>query len=378
MKRGLLIRLRDDRGVSAVMTLALFLVLIGFVGLATDGGLLWRGRISISNAADSAALAAAETYALHQAQCGVGDATAQTQATQAAQANQPGANPDPAGAGAGYSVDCGAQRVTVQYVFGQKTFFTPLFGVGSPVNVKAKSTAAWGAPQGLGGVVPFILSGATISDCGIPPANDQPPPSPIVCHFWYNNKTAATASGSQWAQINLATWNISRTDNNCPSAGTSTTTGWINNGYPSNLSTNYPNPTFVCLDTGGSGGGNPQSFPTLGTKAGQSFLFPVNCAQAPCPDPYGQVDLQGVSCPPSAPNGCNVAKYDIIGFAWLQVVSVHSGKSNDTGWQECGSPAPGPDSNAWCLTAQFTNYTVQPGEPGPGPDFGVQSVALEG
>ena len=54
---------RDDRGVAAIMTVILLVVLIGMAAFAVDLGAAYTNKRQLSIGADAAALAAAKSYA---------------------------------------------------------------------------------------------------------------------------------------------------------------------------------------------------------------------------------------------------------------------------------------------------------------------------
>ncbi len=168
--------------------------------------------------------------------------------------------------------------------------------------------------------------------------------------------------------MNLNEWDVAA-DAGCTSAGTVQTIDWIQNGSGS-LSLNWPEPTYVCRDTGVSTPifTEPNGLASL---AGEIRYFPVNDARgdmgiSPLGVQHGQVDQNGVVCP----TPCSPHKYDIVGFAVLQIVSVERG--NQGGEITCNQPA---DSNAWCLKAVFQDFVTSGSEPG-GPNLGIIAVQL--
>jgi Flp pilus assembly protein TadG len=317
---------RDERGIGAVMTLALFLVLIGFVALATDGGLLWRAHVNISNAADSAALAAAQSYAGGVA-CPGGNATAQAQADGAATANQSGASLDGTGA---YSVDCTNGFVTVRYRMGQTVFLAPLFGTGSPVTVKAEATARWGQ-AGAANTPPIMISQAGFNQCLAIP--NQP------CTITYD-----PTAPSQWGGVDITPaaagttclglpstgpgWNVCAADTpKCAGNSAQTDSSLFPTGAAVEL--NQSGTTWACADNGASASVWANFNNT--DVVNQTFCFPM----------IDQTKTQLTQ------TGAPLA-YDVIGFAPMKVIS-ESKQGNTffltlkyTGASTCGQGVIGP------------------------------------
>jgi hypothetical protein len=207
---------------------------------------------------------------------------------------------------------------------------------------------------------------------------------------------------SQWAMLNLNTvsdgrwgWNVPADYGSCVPANTNETLNWIHNGA-TGLSLNYPAPTYVCVDTGAT----PPTFNALAQYVGVERLFPVNDPGIPGsnpqmgytdvrldmetnPYPHGQVNKTGQPCPnPCTPGnggyGENgpVDKYDIVGFAKLEIVSVERG--NRGGEVTCaidGVPRE-PDSNAWCLKVKFNGYYTDLADISEGDNFNITVVRL--
>lgn len=390
--------LEGERGATLLIVALALVALLGFVSLVVDvGGLLVKRR-QLVNAADAAALAAAQS-------CGRKEG--QLQATyQASLLSQ--MNDSDAAVVEGYPVfepscEAAAGRATVRVHADQETFFSPVMGFGDSEPVVAEAVAVWGGPGG-GDFVPFMLSEGTLLDCGIGVEEligAGEATSPIECRFWMNNKIEEMGN-SQWAMLNLNTadssrwgWNVSADHGGCVPANTNETLDWIAHGALG-LTLNYEAPTYVCIDSGAS----PPTFRALADLRGQIRFFPVNDPGIPgalpsrgytddrlglsIPYPHGQVNRNGEPCPsPCTPGnggpGENgpVDKYDIVGFARLEIVSVLQGGKNvnDLGDEQCGWP---PDSNGWCLTVLWHGYytDVYSSEVGEGDNFGVVVVRL--
>jgi putative Flp pilus-assembly TadE/G-like protein len=351
---------RDERGVTLAFVAVTIFVLLGVTALAVDFGALYFDRRSMVNAADAASLAAAEAYALNEAQCGSNDAPAQGKADALATANVPSAQPDTRTGNSSYVVDCGAGTVTVQYYKDHPYFFAPALGIGD-AQVAAKASAAWGPAGGAGGVLPVMVSEGRLSSCNIPGG--------VIgqdCYFYVNNGGGATGYGNaSWALLNVQPdcgqsqfgWNVSVTHcpppkvnpgptYNCPSWGDSALRDLIANGS-GQLSMDPSGNTYVCLVSGQ----HTPVFGDIAALAGKTRLFPVN-------DPNGQIKNGGQLCPP--PN-CSPDMWDIIGFIQMKIVEVLRGQPQVNWPAQCLALGP-KDSNAWCLHAVWMGFTHVPGE----------------
>jgi hypothetical protein len=226
-------------------------------------------------------------------------------------------------------------------------------GYSNTQTVKARATAIWGAAGAFTGIAPFMLN-LSASGCDIPNI-----PKGTNCGFWLDSNDIGNA---QWSMMNLNQWNVPPSTN-CTSAGTGSTLNWINGGAPA-LPLNYPNPTYVCLDTGAVppvffGTCNGTNSDPLICKKGKELPFPVNCPRAiiDCPDSTGQIDKVGLPAPPPA----SADKYDIVGFTYLLIVDVLKG--NDPA--AIGTPA----ANGSCVTPH--DFTLLP----PGNTFDLHTAS---
>jgi hypothetical protein len=121
------------------------------------------------------------------------------------------------------------------------------------------------------------------------------------CSFWYNNRDLGNA---QWGFLDLDGWDVDP-GYNCPNAGASTRTDWIENGYPNPLPLNYPDPTYVCTTNGEAN----SVWQTLKRQVGREMIFPVNDPATQLPGP-----------PPETPT-----KYNIVGFTTLKIIAIYDG-----------------------------------------------------
>ena len=350
-----MIRLRNQDGATLVIVAISLFVLLGMSALVLDVGNLVGGRRRVVQATDAAAHAAALSCGQ-----GMGQADADARVVEYAVANAENAQLvegypfyDP-------SCDAPFGRVTVELTEQEQQFFGPAVDGGTTGSVRWRATALWGAAAGGAGMMPFMLSAGRLTNCEVPP----PDPEAAIgqqCQFAFNNTDIGNA---QWGGMNFNLWNVDATAG-CSSAGTSQSIDWIDGGSPL-ISLNYPEPTYVCRDTGMA----VPVWEALADHAGEVRQFPVNDPTGLTGPGHGQVDQNGALCPPP----CSPHKYDIVGFAELKIISVLRG--NQGGAAACpGLPS---DPNSWCLTTEWVGYSTSAGtEPVDAPNFGVIAVRLD-
>lgn len=368
----MMVRLREERGASAVIVAILLVVLLGMLSLSVDGGFLFLKYRAIRTANDSAALAAALSCAKGEGQ-GIADGQATTLATDNvsdAEAVDPPV----------YTPSCNRVGgwVRVHFRGQQSLFFSQVVGVSSPKTVSAFATAAWGAAGGASGVAPLMLNKNGVTTCGIPDnvsVGDE-------CVFWWDDSYLGDSS---WGLMNLNTeetnetkkgWDVLPTDQ-CQAAGEQSYGSWLLNGFPAPLVLRDPPPTYVCRDPGSYGGAlDNDIWGAIKTK--RPFAFPVN-------DPSQQVDRDGNPCPSQT---CTPDKYAVVGFGWLQLLALckKNGKnincnvalgdeSNIPNYKASCAPNM-TDSNSRCLVTVWKGYSTTGLNPGGGGSFGLVSVAL--
>jgi len=292
MKRS---HLSDERGGVIIITALILISLVGMMVLAIDGGGLLSTRRHMVTAADSAALAAALACAVPGGDpAGRADSVAVANVSYANRTDGPTVTPSGA---------CGTKasgEVSVEYTGSHELTFAPVLGFPKDIDVRAQATALWG-PAGGANSVPLQLQQFQLDQC-----DPEHQPVGTECDFWLNNNDLGNA---QWAWMNLAQWNVAPTAH-CSSAGTSERRHWIQDGYPDPLILNYPDPTYVCSDTGASNA----DYSALAGEKGKIKSFPVN-------DETKQIDSGGNLCPPP----CAPDKYDVIGFIPLRIEDVLRG-----------------------------------------------------
>jgi hypothetical protein len=303
------LRRRDDeRGAVAVIVTLCLVAIFAMVVLTVDVGGLLLERRSMVNAADAAALAAAQSCATttdtdvpeDEADTYAVDNVSEVPAEDITNIlEMPGCDTGNSG------------HVTVRYSEQHELFFAGILPSQQDLGtITTGATAAWG-PLAGGGAIPIVLDQGTLQgDCDIPiPVGG---PVPATCAFWYDDKD--TMGSGNWGFIDLGYWNVAA-DASCPNSGTSDLKDWIEDGYPDIQTLNGTPPgsetTYTCI---GNGHSDSTWRTTLQGSVGKVKLFPVN-------DCTKQVDQKGVTV------GCDVKphKYAIIGFTSLLIKHVYKG-----------------------------------------------------
>ncbi len=337
---------REEGAVAIIVALTL-VVLTAAVALTVDVGGLYLRRRELVNGADAGALSAART-------CTRGGADSRFASPEeasdvAVQANGAITAEEVADTDIVEITACGTQRghVTVSYTSQQALYFAPVLGFDYEAPVTTAATASWGL--GSNNPVPIVLSSLLAVDCSVPPSGW--PSAGDQCAFWYDNDRL---NGGNFAflSLNAAGWDVP-IDSNCAGAqsgGTSTLTGWVDGSIPASVSINWTEPTYVCTDTGirgvgGKSGPNSQLWGALHDLIGQTRDFPINW-EGPGAPPLGGAPEQGTVYK----NG-NIDKYDIIGFAALEIVDVLSVNETQGGQGVCTTKNNNPVS--WTSVGQM-------------------------
>jgi Flp pilus assembly protein TadG len=298
----------DERGAVAVIVTLCLVAIFAMVVLTVDVGGLLLERRSMVNAADAAALAAAQSCATT-TDTDVPEDVADTYAVDNV-SDVPAE--DIANIVEMPNCDTGISgHVTVRYSEQHQLFFAAILPSQQNLGtITTGATAAWG-PLAGGGAIPIVLDQGTLQgDCDIPiPVGG---PVPATCAFWYDDQD--TMGSGNWGFIDLGSWNV-EADASCPNSGTSDLKDWIRDGYPDMqvLNGNPPGSetTYTCI---GNGHSDTTWRQTLAGSVGKVKLFPVNdCTQ--------QVDQKGEIV------GCDVKpnKYAIVGFTSLLIKHVYKG-----------------------------------------------------
>lgn len=291
------------------MLVAICLVAVmAMVAMTVDVGSLLLRRRALVNSSDAAALAAAQSC------YGTDDSDIpEAVADQYAVENSGGLTAGDGGIVPAESKWCDTGRsghVTVRYGQDDSLFFAPVLGQGRTAHVGTVATASWG-PAGGAPPMPLVINVGTFQGpCDIPKV-----PRGATCYIWEDNDIHGT---SDFGFLDVSRWDVDPTSNECGGVPDGTLEDWINeSGTTADALLNYPFATFVC-----SGGGNHSEnkvYQAIRNLIGQIRDFPIN-GTSPA-DGKIQVDKQGIPCVSSLTN-CAVDKFNIIGFAHLEIMDI--------------------------------------------------------
>lgn len=288
----------DQRGAVLIIVVLVIAGLFGMVALVVDVGALLSMKRRIVTAADAAALAAAQACAKPYE-----SAAAEALANDLAVQNVEGAeNLSYSAIGCGLS-DTG--EVQVSYKAAQKLYFAAIIGGPDGVDISADASARWGVAKAAN-PVPFGLNSPQLRGvCGIPLA-----PVGTECAFWYDPRDLGN---SEWRVLDFNQWDESAGDD-CSRPRPTRIRQWLDRGFPTPLSLNYPAPTYVCTVASVQA----SVWETLRGRIGDVLHIPVN-------NPAGQVNSSGGLAPPPA----IAHKHSIIAFTPLRVLDLLDGDDPD-------------------------------------------------
>lgn len=366
-----------EEGATLVIVTLSLMAMFGMMVLVIDVGSLLYARRALVNAADAAALAAAQS-------CGQkeGSGAASVQAEFYAVANHEGALVESGFPKYFPSCDSPAGLVTVRVTSDQPLFFAPVLGADAEAAVATEATASWGG-AGIGeNVAPLMLSANRLSDCEIPPETPTSNTG-LECAFYWNNsssgQTEPDLANAEWGTLDLLKWDIT-TGLNCDNSTPPQFEEWMLRGFDLPLpidsdfygATAGDDHTYVCRGQGHFGQALDNDIEAA-IALGEPIYFPVN-------RPTTQVDSNGNVCSPDmfATTNCSVDKYDIIGFARLFIREIWGGgNERDEVVEHCGHFAGiEEDANARCMIAEWVTYTLDGLDGGGGENFGVVPVKL--
>ncbi|MEX0989165.1 MAG: pilus assembly protein TadG-related protein [Actinomycetota bacterium] len=275
--------------------------LLAMVVLVVDVGALLVSRRAMVRAADSAALAAAQSCARAS-----GDAEAQADKYAGANAEVLGNSGSDGGIIAEQNCGNGSGYVTVRYTTTQPLFFAGLFG-DTEGGVSAEATAVFGGAR-ASRPVPFVLVTGSFSsgNCSIPEGPGDSIPVGEECAFWFDNGGGGAAGfgNGLFGSLNLNKWDVPISQN-CASKDLPGNIDYAEaGGYPENLSVNYPDPTWVC-----SGDGNSEPlYGALEANVGKIITFPLTEDEVPTD-----------------------GKFNVVGFASMTLLEVVRAKDGAAG-----------------------------------------------
>jgi hypothetical protein len=302
------LRLRDERGVTAIIVAASAVALFGMVALTVDVGFLMIQRRVVVRSVDSGVLAAAQSYAIGEdgAFPAVNDAPAVAQANALAAANEPDVTLPADEYRASFpcedadlvaslrfpeNVGC----VTAAYSALQSLFFAPVIGIDRQSEVGWRASAIWG-PAGSATPAPMVLDSSVFFPCYT--EGDEPEVG-TTCAFWFNNESVTAET---WGFLNLDQWDVA-SDASCTSASNARVQEWIRGINVPTLSLRDPPPVFVCRHPGVAAFNPPDG--ALSQQVGLIKIFPIS-------DPNQEV---------LGPH----RKYAIIGFTALRIDAILQG-----------------------------------------------------
>jgi Flp pilus assembly protein TadG len=359
----------SERGAVAIIVTLCLVAIMAMLVLTMDVGTLLLTRRAMVNAADAAALAAAQSCGLH-----AGEVDANGQIVKYAQDNSDGSYV--AAGSPTYTPNCDAASgtVTVRLKNEESLAFAPVLGFSDQATVGTAATAVWGGSGSTEHVAPLMLSATRLTDCEIPP-DPGAPFEPKTCSFWWNNGTGGPPSGTaldnaEWGTLDLNKWNVQPTDQ-CNASTPPEFSEWMFQGFAGALPINPPpQPTYVCRGQGNFGASLDSKL-LQARDEGLHLIFPVN-------DPSKQIDSTGHICTPTTA-GCSTDKYDIIGFAYLVITDLYKGNTPEA-TNYCVSRIPGAEakSTARCMLARWDGYTTGGINPDGGQNFGLIAVKLTG
>ncbi|MFL5737261.1 MAG: pilus assembly protein TadG-related protein [Actinomycetota bacterium] len=321
-------RLNDERGATIVIVGLMLVAILGMVALVTDVGGLVTMKRRVVTASDSAALAAAQSFARNQGGlCGSagGNATALNAANSFAQDNVSTA------ASVAFTPDCHNKSVEVRYEAPVHFFFAQVIGAGSGDQVPSTSTAIWG-PIGRAKPVPIMVFESQLQACGIP---DTVPPDgeSIPCDLTFNANSGDGAP--YWGELDFNHWN-DPTHQKCSLSAAELKAVVDAGGWHDYLDLNSNGVTPACGDNG-------RSTSVFDQAQGQVLTFPV-VADTPLYD--------------GGPSGGILV--NVLGFVKVTVLSLDNGSTIT-------------------LHTEWAGPTSQPGVPVVGgSDFGERAVRLVG
>ena len=283
-----LARRNDESGATFVIVAIALVSLLGMVVLVVDVGGLLTMRKRMITAADSAALAAAQS-------CAKGNAIeAPLKADEFALTNQATATRL-----LYEETDCGERNsgaVKVKYHAPKELYFGQILGAPSSRPVSATAKAVWGPAMGT---TPMPIEFPINGEGEIPCVHQE---IGTECVYWYDqNADHGLANNSNWGFLNLRSWGVDA-NASCPNSGSSERAEWMNQEIFENVSL-ADGPKYACVDSGHS---SSNWMAALQGQVGHIRHFPVN-------DPERMIRESGKE------------KYFIIGFAALRVDAVLKG-----------------------------------------------------
>ena len=352
-------RYRDERGAVAVMVGLAMVVLLGMLALTLDLGRAVGVRRDMVNAADAAALAAAQECALNRGPAAATSAANETASLNDTAATLAAIDIDPECApGALSTTD--PKLVTVTYSRVLDYYVAPILGF-DDVTIRTTATAIWGAARKASAPIPLRINLSSLINCGIRADGSYP----VTCYLVFDNQDAAGAA-NDWSWLYFGGPDGSGWDTtSCTSqAGGSNDPGYFLGGgvfdpnAPEAGLLNDPPPTYVCAYSG-----NAQDVVfDLISREGDLLTFPVVDTE--------NFDVIG--------QGANLA-WPVVAFWSLKLVSVYEQQGGSGNWPaECPIPEGVSDNSMFCLQLSYEGPQSGGSIPGNGSPYlsNLPAVAL--
>ncbi len=304
----------EERGAVAVLVALSLVVLLGMLALVIDFGRAVGVRREMVNAADAAALAAAQQCAM-----GNGSAAAVAEANETAGLNVPSASLvaidiDPACDGG--ATQAGPKTVTVTYSEEVDYFVAPILGFDG-ATVTTTATAIWTVP----GIVPITINAVPLANCPEPPRGEEPE----ECVVDYPK---GELENPRWGILDLSYWN--RPDvSSCPVPNSEVVDIIRSGGVPKDALEPWPGEdvpgVYDCLDNGAQFAswdeliGGSWWFPVIDVESSKGVVegparlkraWPNGCTGADIP----QLQAQG--------GDCRITTAYVIDFVQMKVLGV--------------------------------------------------------
>ena len=375
--------LSEESGATLIIITLSLMALFGMMVLVIDVGSVLYARRELVNAADAAALAAAQSCGQKEGQTAADVQAGMYTSENAADAVVVGGYPR-------YFPSCEspAGLVTVRVTVDRPLFFAPVLGLDPEAPVITEATASWGG-AGIGEkVAPLMLSWNRLSDCEIPPEDPDDLPQGTVCAFWWNNSPSGghenpDLANAEWGTLDLLNWDVTPAVH-CNNSTPPQFEEWMLEGFALPLpidssfygATAGDTHTYVCRGQGNFGAAldhdiEAAACPIAGQPNCDPLYFPVNRHTT-------QIDSTGNVCGPDefALTNCTVDKYDIVGFARLYIEAIYRGNSQQALTACAHVPGIRRDANARCMLARWEGYTPDGLDPQGGENFGLVPIRL--
>src|SRR5918996_987137 len=221
------LRAQPERGATAVLAGVLMVGLVGFTGLAVDGGATYAKHQELQNGADAAALAAAQECADDEDNCY--DVYLQGEVGHYGEDN---VRTETDTVSTSFDPDVSNREVTATVTGTQSHWFMPVVGI-SESELSPDATATWGSPSDGPAMLPLAFSQCTFErEVGVPELGTlldiyRPQGGPDAECGWHAEYPAGgfgwlmTGSNGCSAHVEVGEWSA-----NSPGGADTTTCDW--------------------------------------------------------------------------------------------------------------------------------------------------------